>query len=110
MLSCTDDCFKGNLSIDTNFIPPFISLDSPFKFLAQFLHLGGICQKWSFLQIWFLLKLSTHCKSCNLPDYPEYDGGGVLVQRGAGLLHDGHGVRGDRGHTFGHPSSFASNM
>ncbi len=32
-----------------------------------------------------------------LPDYPKYDGGGVLVHCRAGLLHDGHGVRGDGG-------------
>ena len=37
-----------------------------------------------------------------LPDYPEYDGGCVLVQGGAGLLHDGHGVGGDGGHAY-HP-------
>jgi hypothetical protein len=33
----------------------------------------------------------------HLPDYPEYDGGGVLVQGGARLLHDGHRVGGDCG-------------
>ncbi len=32
-----------------------------------------------------------------LPDYPEYDGGGVLVHGRAGLLHDRHGVGGDGG-------------
>jgi hypothetical protein len=35
-----------------------------------------------------------------LPDYPEYDGGSVLVHGRAGLLHDGHGVGGDGGQPY----------
>ncbi len=35
-----------------------------------------------------------------LPDYPEYDGGSVLVHGRAGLLHDRHGVGGDGGQPY----------